>query len=433
MSNYHEEEGDFDQYVEYREVSWFTRIKEAIQGIGLGFLLIIICFCILIWNEGQTIVNQVAQQAIPISSDVANNQHIGKLVITSGVITTNQTLGDNLFIQPGEYIAIARGVDIYSWEEEQAKDATTNVGGSQNQKITTTYQKRWVALDDFNKNISVHGNTNVISRSTKSASFVYPQKHQNPSPTVENAAYKVNEAKIGVSDLDMSSFALPTSNSVNEAYGTKFTGKLQLSLQSIRPPAGFTHVELPTPTPLQLSQQNLISTAGVTNVGNYLYKGSGTLASPNVGDLRMRYAVFNANTNVTVIGKLAENNLIVPYVHRNNHRLYRLFTGTESQALDRVKREDHLFTWGLRFLSLIFIWLGLRLIAEPMNVILDFIPIFGSIGRLTTGFSTLIVALIITISTIVTYHLTQNLVYLAIAILITFFIANMLFSRRYRT
>ncbi len=417
MSNYHEEDGDFDQYVEYREVSWFTRIKEAIQGIGLGFLLIIICFCILIWNEGQTIVNQVAQQAIPISSDVANNQHIGKLVMTSGVITSNQTLGDNLFIQPGEYIAIARGVDMYSWEEEQAKDAKTNVGGSQSQKITTTYQKRWVALEDFNRKTSVHGNTNVISRSTKSATFVYPEKHQNPNPTVENAAYKVNEATIGVFDLDMSNFALPTSSSVREAYGRAFTG----------------YVELPTPTPLQLSQQNLIPTAGVTNVGNYLYQGSGTLASPNVGDLRMKYAVFNANTNVTVIGKLAENNQIVPYVHRNNHRLYRLFTGTESQALDRVKREDHLFTWGLRFLSLIFIWLGLRLIAEPINVILDFIPIFGSIGRLATGFSTLIVALMITISTIVTYHLTQNLVYLAIAVFITFFLANKLFSRRYRT
>lgn len=397
MSNYHDEDSDVYQYVEYREVSWFTRIKEAIQGIGLGFSLIIVCFFILIWNEGQTIVNQVAQQAISISSDVANNQHIGELVITSGVITSNQTLGDNLFIQPGEYIAITRGVDMYSWVEEQAKDAKTNVGGSQSQKITTTYQKRWVALGDLNRETSVHGNTNVISRSTKSATFVYPEKHQNPSPPVKNAAYKVNEAKIGVFDLDMST------------------------------------IQLPTPTPLQLSQQNLIPTAGVTNVGNYLYQGSGTLNSPNVGDLRIKYAVFNANTNVTVIGKLAENNQIVPYVHRNNHRLYRLFPGTESQALDRVKREDHLFTWGLRFFSLIFIWLGLRLIAEPMNVILDFIPIFGSIGRLATGFSTLIVALMITISTIVTYHLTQNLVYLAIAVLITFFIANKLFSRRYRT
>ncbi|HYW19427.1 MAG TPA: TMEM43 family protein [Nodularia sp. (in: cyanobacteria)] len=417
MSEYHDEDGNFDEYVEYREVSWFTRINESIKTIGTGFLLIICCFGLLIWNEGQAIVNQVAQEAIPISSDVANNQHIGQLVMTSGVITSNQSLGDNLFIQPGKYIAIARGVDMYSWVEEQAKDAKTKVGGSQTQKITTTYQKVWLPLDELNRNLLVEGSTNVISRSTKSTSFVHRTNHQNPSPTINNLAEKVKEAKIGIFDLDMSSFSLP--NSIAEAYGngTVLTG----------------YIELPTPTPLQLSQQNLIPKAGVTNVDNYLYQGSGTLASPNIGDLRMRYAVFNANTNVTVIGKLSENNQIVPYVHKNNHRLYRLFLGSQSQALDRVKREDHVFTWGLRFLSLIFIWSGLRLIAEPINVILDFIPIFGSIGRLTTGFSTLIVALMVTISTIVIYHLTQNLVYLAIAVFITFFLANKVFSRRYRT
>jgi hypothetical protein len=414
MSNYHDEDGDFSQYVEYTQVSWLTRIKQAIQGIIVGLVLLLIAFLILTWNEGSTILNQTAQQAITISSDVPNNQHIGKLIITSGVITSEQQLGDNLFIQPGEYIAIARDVEMYSWVEKQEKKTQTNLGGSQNQKVTTTYYKTWVPVDRLDReSITLAGNP----VKTNSSSFVHLENHQNPSPEVKNVAYKVNTAKIGVFDLDMSSFSLPGRGSIREAYGEVLTG----------------YVELPTPTPLQVSQENLIPTAGVTNVGSYLFQGSGTMQNPNLGDLRMRYAVLNANTTVTVIGKLSENNQIVPYLHKNNRSLFRLFPGSEANALGRIHKEDHLFTWGLRFLGFLAMWFGLKLILEPINVVLDFIPIFGSINRITTNFSTMLVALMLTISTIVIYHLTQNLFYLAIAVIITFLLGNAIFGKRYRS
>lgn len=413
MSNY-DDQGDFSQYVEYSTVSWGTRIKQAVQGIVFGIILIAATFGLIIWNEGSTILNQTAQQAISIPSDVPTSQHIGKLIITSGVISSDQTLGDNLFIQPGEYIALARQVDMYSWVEKQTKKTQTNVGGSQDQKVTTTYYKTWVSVDKLDQKSTIISDTIV---NPNSQSFVYPEKHQNPTPNIKNAAYKVNAAKIGVFDVDISSFSLPRTSSVKETYGELFTG----------------YVELPTPTQLQVSEQNLIPTGEVTNVGSYLYQGSGTLQNPNLGDLRLRYAVFSANIPVTVIGKLSENNQIVPYLDKNKRRLFRLFPGTETNLLGRIQTEDHIFTWGLRFLGLLLMWMGLSLILEPINVVLDFIPIFGEIGRLTTGFSTLIVALMINISTIVIYHLTQNLVYLAIAIVITFLLGSAIFGKRYQT
>ncbi len=159
------------------------------------------------------------------------------------------------------------------------------------------------------------------------------------------------------------------------------------------------------------------------------WRKAGTLTVPNIGDLRMRYATLNTNTNVTIIGMLGSNNSIVPYVHKNNHRLYRIFPGTQSQALERIKKDEH-WTWGVRFLALIGMWYGFRVIAEPINIVLDFIPIFGSIGRLTTGFSTLIISLTLTISTIIIYHLTSNLLYIAIAIPIAFIIVGILFRKR---
>lgn len=394
MTEYRDD--DYDQYIEDREVDWFTRISESIQGMGIGLLVVIFSFVILIWNEGQTIVNQVAQEAVPITSTSNSTKYIGKLVSTSGLITSNDVLGDNLFVAPGNYIALARSVEMYAWVETRDKEAKTNLGGSQQQKITATYKKQWVPIEDLNKEWrSLLGNDTSVVSSTKSSSFLQPQNHQNPSASINNAAYKVSTAKIGNYNLDMQSFQLPSSGSVKEAFNEVNT----------------IAVELPTPTPFQASQANTIKGTRFTNVSNYIYKSSSS--NPNIGDLRFRYATLNANTNVTIIGKLESSNRIVPYIHKNNHRLYRIFSGTEAKA--RVKQEDRA-TWGFRFLGFIAMWAGLRFISEPINVFLDFVPFFGDLGRFVTGTSTLIIAVIWTIATIVIYQLTQNLILLGLTL-----------------
>ncbi|MDF5731411.1 MAG: TMEM43 family protein [Rhizonema sp. PD38] len=406
---------DIDEYTEVREVDCFTRIGESVKAIGIGFLAILISFLILIWNEGQLVVKQVAQQAIPISSAVVNNQYIGKLVSTSGVITSSETLGVHLFIKPGNYIALARSVEMYAWVEKRDKQVKTKLGGSQTQKITAIYEKRWLPIKELNEEtMSLARNDTSIIESTKSTSFLQPQNHQNPSVTIENAGYKVNAAKIGIFDLDMQSFQLPSGASVAQAFDAMLT---------------VPDEELPTPTVLQLSNNNTLPGVKITSEYNYLYKGSGTLTVPKIGDLRMRYATLNTNTNVTIIGMLGSNHSIVPYVHKNHQRFYRIFTGTQSQALGRIKKEES-WNWGVRFLALITMWYGFRVLVEPINIVLDFIPIFGSIGRLTTGFSTLIISLTLTIATIIIYHLTSNLLYIALAVPIAFIIVGILFRKR---
>ncbi|MDF5718242.1 MAG: TMEM43 family protein [Rhizonema sp. NSF051] len=415
IDKYTNQDDDIDEYTEVREFDWFTRIGESVKAIGIGFLAILVSFFVLILNEGQLVVKQVAQQAIPISSTVVNNQYIGKLVSTSGVITSSETLGDHLFIKPGKYIALGRRVEMYAWVEKRNKQVKTKLGGSQTQKITAIYEKRWLLVEHLNEEtMSLARNDTSIIESTKSTSFLQPQNHQNPSVTIENAGYKVNAAKIGIFDLDMQSFQLPSGASVAQAFDAMLT---------------VPDEEIPTPTVLQLSNNNTLPGAKITSEYNYLYKGSGTLTTPNIGDLRMRYATLNTNTNVTIIGMLGSNHSIVPYVHKNNQRFYRIFTGTQSQALERIKKEEH-WTWGVRFLALIIMWYGFRVLAEPINIVLDFIPIFGSIGRLTTGFSTLIISLTLTIATIIIYHLTSNLLYIVIAIPISFIIVGILFRKR---
>jgi hypothetical protein len=55
---------------------------------------------------------------------------------------------------------------------------------------------------------------------------------------------------------------------------------------------------------------------------------------------------------------------------------------------------------------------------------------FGSVGRAASSFSTLIISVILTVSTICIYHITYNLFYLAIAVTLIFLIANVSFRKR---
>ncbi|WP_339136467.1 MAG: hypothetical protein WGN25_01115 [Candidatus Electrothrix sp. GW3-4] len=44
-----------DSYTEVTNQSWFSRIGGAIKGIIFGFILFIIAFPLLFWNEGRAV------------------------------------------------------------------------------------------------------------------------------------------------------------------------------------------------------------------------------------------------------------------------------------------------------------------------------------------------------------------------------------------
>lgn len=253
---------------------------------------------------------------------------------------------------------------MYAWMEDTKTETRKNLGGSETKTTTYTYTKKWV------------------DNPSDSSSFKYSQGHQNPTKSIQDDNYRVSVAKIGIYNLDIAS------------------------------------IELPTLTKIHLNTQNTLSKDGARLDDDYLYKGTGTLQNPQVGDLRIQYTALPTGTNVTVFGKLDSNNRITAYIHRNNERLYRLFLSTREQAISQMKTEYTIFTWVFRAAGFLMMWFGLALSVKPISVLLDFIPFLGNISGAVAGASTFIIAFVLSSVTILISMLLHNIVALAIAIVV---------------
>ncbi|HEY9862217.1 MAG TPA: TMEM43 family protein, partial [Candidatus Obscuribacterales bacterium] len=307
-----------NQYQEVEVASWGNRLGNSFMAAFLGVALFFTSFLVLYWNEGRVDFSQIAKTAVEISATAPNKTALGKLVSTTGNITSSQKLGDQLFLKAGNYIVVDRQVETYAWVEKRETETKKSLGGSETKVTTYTYDAQWT--------------TNPAD----SRSFKYSESHKNPSKTAEGfrysyrpkgdregiyrqseraiaaQTYKVPEAKIGVYKVDVPNLQI-------------------LSLKN-----------------LPLEPQKLSLDESVSLQGEYIYAGEDTLATPQIGDLRIRYAALPADTTVTVFGQLSASDRITPYLHKGKHRLYDLFPGSREQAITKLRSNYVVMLWVFR-------------------------------------------------------------------------------------
>ena len=353
-----------DRYTEVEINSWGQRITNSFGGLILGVVLFLGSFIVLYWNEGRVDFSQVAEQAIEVSATSANNSVRGKFITTTGSIVSEELLGDNLFLNPGKYISINRTVEMFAWDERKTSKTQKNVGGSEKKVTTYDYSKEWT------------------ERPQDSSKFKKSAEHHNPPKSIADFTDRVSKATIGIYNLDMSKINLPPNRE------------------------------------LKLNEQNVTLKDSAILVGDRLFKGNGTPDDPQIGDIRLEYSVIPNGMNVTVFGKLSENNTITTYLHEGKHRFYRLLAGSKQEAIYRLNQEHTTFTWIFRLLGLGMMWLGLSLFIEPISVILDFVPFLGNLSRSVIGVSAFIIAFCLSSITILFSMLLHNLIALLIAIFV---------------
>ena len=179
-----------DQYTEIKRTGYGTRITNSLVGILIGIVLIVASVWILFANEGRVNVTNIAKTAIEIGSPDASLN--GKLVSATGLLTSSQPMGDELFLKPGKYIAIARKAEMFSWVEEKSSKKKKELGGAETEEIVYSYKKKWT--------------TNPAPASD----LHYPVGHENPAKAIDSSDYKVAEAKVGIYDIDLSMVGLPS-------------------------------------------------------------------------------------------------------------------------------------------------------------------------------------------------------------------------------
>lgn len=252
---------------------------------------------------------------------------------------------------------------MFAWIERSETTTESNLGGSETETTTYTYYKDWTQAP------------------TSTSSFEHPEGHENPQKLLDSKSTTVNTAKIGVYELSPQKLSLSGSRDLN-----------------------LNHDIIDYKDDIKLK-------------GNYIFKGKGKLENPKVGDIRVSYTYIPNNSDGTIFGKLNKNK-IDPFV-TEDARLYRMFSGTHDEAISKMATEHSIMTWILRLIGFLLMWSGLKMVFGPISILLDVVPFFGSVSKMAIGGISFIVALILSIITIIISIIFHNIWALLAIILIT--------------
>ncbi|NEO82983.1 MAG: hypothetical protein F6J87_01795 [Spirulina sp. SIO3F2] len=356
-----------DRYTKTETTGWFGRIGRSFVGVILGLLLFFGSFALIYINEGRTDFSKLARKSVEIALEGATEKAQGKVVSTTGAITTTETIGDNEFLKSDTYLAFWREVEMFAWEENSSSETTKNTGGSETTETTYTYSKAWSSSPE------------------NSSFFEVPDGHENPELTIEDEYGAAQQMTIGVYQLRGDRLTLP------------------------QPDA-----------PLKPSPETIEVNDDIALDGDYLFQGAGTLSAPEIGDVRIQYYTLPSGANLTVFGQLEGNNAINPHVNRRQETFYRALDGTRQEAIAELKNEYKAALWIFRIVGFFMMWFGLMLVAEPLGVFLDFFPFVGSIFRSVSGIASFGVTFLLWSATVIISILLHNIVALIAAVIVIF-------------
>ncbi len=351
-----------ERYRQVERVGFSSRMASSFVSVFVGLILFLGSFWLLFWNEGRVNLAQVAVGAIEINPLGSPSAPLGSLVSLTGQITSNELLGDNLFLRPGPYVAINRLAEMYAWEEEKETRTQEELGGSETRETIYTYTKVWTENPE------------------DSSQFYRSSEHINPAMPFSSQLFRVNQAQIG---------------------------NYIIGMQDLR-------IETPSTIPLHL--ETLIAGSQARVEGSYVFKGQGTLANPQIGDMRTSYTALHSGTLASVFGRLASPNSIESYLGPRNVRFYRLFAGDRFTAIERLTTEHNALTWILRFVGFLMMWIGSDSFFAPLHTMLSIFPFLSGLGRFMTRVVTFFIALVLTGTTILVSLMVHNPVVLLLCL-----------------
>lgn len=340
------------------------RLIGALLGVPIGILLLVGACVLIYWNEGRVDYSKIASKSTPVDSSQVSQAENGQFISVTGPLSSSPPLGDGAYLQPGQYVAVHRLVEEYSWVEQQQTNNNTT---------TYTYTEEWT------------------DNPADSSNFHDPQGHQNPPKALDDTTIRASSAKVGAYPFDPQTITLP-------------------SMQSITLTTSDTTLPSQSATPGPLSHLTLAST-------QYIYGGAGSLAAPQIGDIRISYEAVDDGTTATVFG-LLNNGTLNAYTDPHNHTIYDLLMGDRQTAISTLHTQYESSLWIFRGLGILMIWIGLMMILSPLDALIDFIPIIGEIGKAIIAAITLPVALITGITMILISYSLHHIWALVIALVI---------------
>ncbi len=208
------------------------------------------------------------------------------------------------------------------------------MGGSQTTTTTYSYQKEW------------------SSSYNDSSKFHNPEGHSNPNFPIQSGKVVAPEASLG---------------------------QYKLNQQQVSSIGGSVSVpELPEELSDSVGDYKLIS-------GSY-YPYDYDPANPRVGDVKITFSYVPSGAEVSVLGQQKSNNTISK-VMTDNGDIYLQYDGnlSKNEMLHKFKRANTMMTNLFRLLGWFMMFMGLKMLADPLVTIAKVLPFLASIVSFITG------------------------------------------------
>lgn len=338
-------------YTETTTTSWFTRIKNALTGIVIGIILILVSIYFLFWNEGRAIqtyraLAEGAGLVVSVDSTGIDAANEGKLVHIEGAVKPNGVAADPDFgISAEGAVAVEREVEMYQWVEKSESKTEKNLGGSETTTTTYTYVKEWRAGPVDSSDFKELG-------------------HDNPPFAVEASRTSVDSVNVGAFVVD-----------------------------------GRKAANLGDEKAIQLTEADVARIGRVVATGKPVKLNQGeayigfSATSPQIGDMRVRFKRVDL-AEASFVGQ-QKGDTLTAYRASNGREIFLSSAGRKDAdaMFQRAQDENTLITWLIRAGGLLGLFIGFKLATMILGVLGDVVPFIGSI----IGGGTTVLALIFTL------------------------------------
>lgn len=330
-----------DAEYEVETQSYCDRICDAIVGVVVGLALFLGAFPLLWWNEGRAVdaykaINEGRDIFIPIDSSVIDANNDNKLVYLTGLAVPSENLTDTAFgLEVSSSTKLTRNVEMYQWTEKKTSTKKKSLTGSVSTITEFTYSQQWK------------------SQRIDSSKFNKPAGHTNPNmPYTSETIYSTN-VTLGAFSLPLDMIDIISSEQVlGDALSTDIIPSTNILAQ--------THNEFVYPN------------------GYGFYFGN-TTTYPYLGHTRVTFEALTSGS-VSIIAKQV-GSTFAPYTAKSESQLYLVQQGIVSAEDMFLTSEanNKMLAMVLRILGTVLMCVGIGLVLNPLQVVVDIIPCIGGI------------------------------------------------------
>ena len=396
--------------------SWGSRVGGSFKGLVVGLIVIVVGVCVLFWNEGRTIktsraLKEGAKNVVEADPNSVDPSNEGKLVHLSGEASTDDVLTDDFFNLQVVAFQFQRKVEIYQWNEDVQEKTERTSGGGQQVTKTYSYRKDWAdsLIDSSQFHDSGYNNptqvpvesAEFLARAAKLGAFklnegqigrIGPSATFNPNARPADVPSEGEQAPNPEARYHASDVVDPYAQETEPVLTVAPTGSNDLSISVSDAPKVETSSEPISGSSLSISSDLKTDDAtgssslinGFQPYNDGFYKGKP--GSPEIGDSRVSYTYVPTPSKVSVVARQVGDSF-EPYKAKSGVNVDLLVSEIQSadEMFANAQKANAMMAWLLRAVGMIAIFIGFKMLFEPLVVLADIIPFAAKIVGFGSG------------------------------------------------